>query len=119
MSGGATCFGLSLVRTVLIVGAGLGFVDCIFALWAHMWPMVDARGLGGYLRSCLVVMVGNEDRYPRLMACSRVDKAGENKALEINSTLSEIVGASTTAFNEWEYCGTSSISHNLFFVLDP
>ena len=90
-------------RTALIVRAGLGLVDRTLALCAHICPIFDARGLGGYLRSCFVVMVGNEERYPRLMACARVDKAGENKALEINSTLSEIVGASITAFNEWEY----------------
>ena len=49
------------------------------------------------------MIVGNEDKYPRLMARERVDRAGENKALEMNSTLSAIVGASTTALSEWEY----------------
>ena len=48
------------------------------------------------------MMVGKDDKYPRLIACERVDRAGENKALEMNSTLSAIVGASTTALSEWE-----------------
>jgi hypothetical protein len=35
-----------------------------------------------------------------LMACARVERAGENNDLEINSTLSAIVGASITVFSE-------------------
>ena len=33
--------------SVLIVVVGFRFVDRTFALWAHMWPMVDALGFGG------------------------------------------------------------------------
>ena len=50
VSGGVTCgivFELSLGRTVLIVGANFRLIDRTFALWAHMWPMVDALGFGG------------------------------------------------------------------------
>ena len=106
-------------RTVLIVGTGLGLVDLIFAFWAQMWPIVDARGSGGKFRRCFVVIVGNDDRYPQLIACATVERAGENSAREMNSALSAIVGASTTVFIEWEYCGTLSIFQSLFFVLDP
>ena len=103
VTGGLPCGVVSFVslgRMELIVGAGFCFVERTFALWAHMCPIVDARWSGGCLRSCFVVMVGNEDKYPRLMARERVDRAGENRALEMNSTLSAIVGASTTAFRE-------------------
>ena len=106
VTGGFTCgvvFGIPLGRTVFTVGAGVCFVERTFARWAHMCPIVDARWSGGCLRSCFVVIVGNLDKYPRLMARERVDRAGENKALEMNSTLSAIVGASTTALSEWEY----------------
>ena len=47
-----------------------------------------------------MVIVGNEAKYPRFIASARVDRVGEKRDLEINSTLSAIVGASMTAFNE-------------------
>ena len=47
-----------------------------------------------------MVIVGKADKNPRLIACARVERAGENKALEINSTRSATVGASITAFSE-------------------
>ena len=56
--------------------------------------------VGGYCRRFFVVIVGNDCKKPRSMACARVERAGENNALEINSTLSAIVGASITAFSE-------------------
>ena len=80
---------------------------------------MEARWFGGYLRNCFVVIVENVNRYPRFAACKRVERAGENRALNINSILSVIVGASITVFNEWLYCGASSISHSLFIVLEP
>ena len=82
------------------MGLFLVLVDRKFALWAHMWPMVDARWFGGYFLRYFVVIVGNEAKYPRFIASARVDKAGEKRDLEMNSTLSAIVGASMTAFNE-------------------
>ena len=102
-SSGITCevvFGGSLGRMVFTVGLFCVLVDLKFALWAHMCPIVEARWLGGYLRRFFVVIVGNEVKYPLFIASARVDSAGENRDLEINSTLSAIVGASITAFSE-------------------
>ena len=92
--------GITWGRMVFTVGLFLILVDRKFALWAHMCPIAEARWFGGYFRRCFVVIVGNEVKYPRLIASARVDKAGEKRDLEVNSTLSAIVGASMTAFNE-------------------
>ena len=52
------------------------------------------------------------------MALDRVDRVGENKALEMNSFLSTTVGASRTEFSEW-MGGSSSIFHSLVLVRVP
>ena len=76
-------------------------VDWMFARLACICPLIVAVWSGGYLRNCLVVMVGKVVKKPACMAFARVDRVGEKSDLWRKATRSAAVGASITEFIVW------------------
>ena len=70
-----------VVFTLMLLAVCLGLVDCIFARFACMWPLMVGTRFGGQRRSCLVVMLGNVVRYPALIALASVLSVGEKRDL--------------------------------------
>ena len=59
-----------------------------------------ARGIGAYVRSCLVVKPGKVARILADIAAARVDSMGETRLAFYNLMYSTIVGASITELRE-------------------